>query len=78
MIKAVAGVFVFLMGTGVAELEDVLYVDGMAVGITPLDYEVEVGAHEVVGMLPGQPATRQTQPAHVGKPGDKTKVEFSF
>ena len=31
MIKAVAGVFVFLMGTGVAELEDVLYVDGMAV-----------------------------------------------
>ena len=31
MIKAVAGMFVFLVGTGTAELDDVLYVDGMAV-----------------------------------------------
>lgn len=55
-----------------------VYVDGKAIGYTPVDYPTTPGAHEIVAMIAGQPATRQTQQASIGNQGDVTSVEFKF
>lgn len=55
-----------------------VYVDGKAVGYTPLDFEAGTGSHQVVAMVAGQPATRQTKSANIGSVGDEVSVEFSF
>ena len=55
-----------------------VYVDGQAVGYTPQDHVVKVGAHTITALVPGQPGTKQTRQAEAGKAGATVAVDFAF
>jgi hypothetical protein len=53
-----------------------VYVDGNAVGYTPLDHPVPAGRYEVSVLVPGNAESRQSQTVEL-QSGDRT-VEFTF
>ncbi len=55
-----------------------VYVDGKAIGYAPTDYLTTPGAHTVRAMLPGQPASAQTQSIDVVKAGSVVALDFAF
>jgi hypothetical protein len=55
-----------------------VYVDGKAIGYAPTDHLVAPGAHSVRAMLPGQPATAQTQSIDVAAAGSVVALDFAF
>lgn len=52
-------------------------IDGKAVGYTPIDQEVAVGAHTVDATVPGQPTTKQSQSVEAAAGSEQT-VTFTF
>ncbi len=54
-----------------------VYVDGRAVGLTPKTVRVDGGSHTISAMLPGQPASKQTQTVEV-EAGSSVPVAFTF
>ncbi|HHO49991.1 MAG TPA: hypothetical protein ENK18_03760 [Deltaproteobacteria bacterium] len=55
-----------------------VYVNGEALGYTPQDFPASPGQYTISAMVPGQPKTRQTHSATLGKDGTTVPVQFTF
>ncbi len=56
----------------------IVYVNDSAIGYTPVEHPVPVGAYSIRAMVPGMPDTQQTRQAAVETAGQAVAVTFSF